>query len=199
MLIAACGRPASDIVHAPEREENPSLNDANRGNLDNSSGRCPSGEILLSQNREESICIKSPGPRPLPSVSLWTFWNTSTTERCADLSSFAKAFQRMHMPSAAITINFCKAVTRTEKSIFVSLNIAGPEGTHTEAFEVAGSQTDAAIIRICTAERTQYLENKHCKELFTPARIPVSLAAVAPMPDAAMLDFYPTLLKLLSN
>jgi hypothetical protein len=198
-LFSACGRPASDIVHAPNREESPSLNETNRGNLDNTSNLCASGEILLSQNREKPVCVKSPDSRELPSISLWTFWTTSTIERCADISTFAKAYQRSHMPSATITVNFCKPVTRTEKSIFVNIDIIGPKGKHTEAFEIASSQNDSAIIRICTAERTQYLENMHCSEVFKPAQIPASLAAVAPMPDAAIVDFYPTLLTLLSN
>ncbi len=199
ILFASCGRPASDIVHAPIRDENRSLDDGNRGNLDNSRNNCAAGQILLSQSRESPICVTAPQPRVLSAVSLWAFWNTSTTERCADIASFVKAFQRTHMPSAQISLTTCKAVTRTEKAIFVGMEITSPSGTHREAFEVAGSQNDAAVIRICTSERTQYIENKHCSEIFRPARIPMSLAAVAPKPDVAMIDFYPTLWSLLSN
>jgi hypothetical protein len=202
LLLAAttsCGRPASDIVHASTNPDTTNLDTSGPGDPENDTSKCGENQIPLTRPNNSTVCVKEPEARNLSAVSLLTFWNSSTATRCQDLFSFVNAFQRAHMPLQSVSLNTCRPISQNSMAIFVSFSVAGNGPLYTEAFEIAAAPNTSSIIRICTRERTHHVENAHCNEIFRPNRIPAALAAVAPNPSEALIDFYPTLWTLLSN
>ncbi len=197
--IAACGRPASDIVHAPERGQSPSLGGSQFGNLDGRSEGCPNTKVLLKRSGAASVCVKIPQAQTVSAVSLASYWAGDAQQRCAILNKFIEAFRGSFMSDAQLAVSSCAPVTLNGQDVFVSITVSKGEISHGEAFEIAAARGTESIVSICTTERAYFVQNKHCTEAFDVARIPSSVAAIAPNPTEGLLDFYPSLSAFLSN